>query len=197
MTEPANRITVRSYRTCFRVERRIYKLDRWRLPAPWGVPLRGIGYAAAALVAVLLLTRLPVLGGLLDDVHPVFRLGGVPMLAAYVLCAFEPDGRPAHRAIVARVRVRLRPRYVAAPRAVPAPGTIVRLADVTLAADERTSAYRPARVVGPARVVLRYPGRARRSGWRRRRMTITQTSATALDRGVTVTVPEGHELWVR
>ena len=31
---------IRSYRVCFSLERRIYKIDRWRLPVPWGVPLR-------------------------------------------------------------------------------------------------------------------------------------------------------------
>lgn len=197
MTGPTETLTISSYRACFRVERRIYKLDRWRLPVPWGVPLRGIGYAAAALVGVLVLSRVPVANVLLGGLHPAFRLLGIPIGVAYALCAFEPDGRPACRAIRARAGVRLRPRYVAAGRSVPAPGAVVRLGDVTLAADESASRYRRARIVGPCRIILRYPVRVHRSGLRDRRLALSQTSATPAERGTTVTIPERHELWLR
>ena len=197
MTAPEDRLTIRSFRECFHVERRMYKVDRWRLPVPWGVPLRGIGYAVVALVVVLILARVPVLGALLGVLPPALRLGLLPSVIAYLLCVIERDGRPAHRTLVALVRMRVQPRRVAAGRRVPAVGSRVGLGPVTFAADEHTSTYRAARIKGPSTVLLRYPARVRRSWLRPRRLTITQTSSTPVARGTTVTISERHELWVR
>ncbi|MBK5218679.1 MAG: hypothetical protein JJE35_02660, partial [Thermoleophilia bacterium] len=47
---------VRSYQRIFRPERRIYQIEGRALPVPGGVPLRWLGYATAALVAVLALS---------------------------------------------------------------------------------------------------------------------------------------------
>src|SRR5262249_27722777 len=55
MTVPDGRgdaLVITSYRTVFRYERRLYRIDRWRLPAPAGVPLRSLLYAPV--VATLL-----------------------------------------------------------------------------------------------------------------------------------------------
>ena len=46
---------IRSYQRIFRPERRIYQLEGRSLPVPGGVPLRWLGYATAALLAVLAL----------------------------------------------------------------------------------------------------------------------------------------------
>ncbi|HET7444532.1 MAG TPA: hypothetical protein VFJ57_07735 [Solirubrobacterales bacterium] len=46
---------IRSYQRIFVPERRIYQLEGRALPVPGGVPLRWLGYAVAALVAVLAL----------------------------------------------------------------------------------------------------------------------------------------------
>ncbi len=53
MTE--GREPIRSYQRIFRPERRIYQLEGRALPVPGGVPLRWLGYATGALVAVLAL----------------------------------------------------------------------------------------------------------------------------------------------
>jgi hypothetical protein len=45
--------TIRSYQRIFRPDRRIYQIDGRRLPLPGGVPLEWLGWAFAALVAVL------------------------------------------------------------------------------------------------------------------------------------------------
>src|SRR5918992_1366740 len=37
----AERLVIRSYRRVFEVDRRIYRVDRWALPVPGGVPLQG------------------------------------------------------------------------------------------------------------------------------------------------------------
>jgi len=44
---------IRSYQRIFRPERRIYQIEGRALPVPGGIPLRWLGYATAALVAVL------------------------------------------------------------------------------------------------------------------------------------------------
>jgi hypothetical protein len=67
------RLTIRSYRLCFRLERRIYKIDRFRFPVSWGIPLRSVAYAAGALLAMLVLQRAPVLGALASGLHPALR----------------------------------------------------------------------------------------------------------------------------
>ena len=49
------RVIIRSYRRVFEVDRRIYRVDRWALPVPGGVPLRAVGYFAATVLAVVIL----------------------------------------------------------------------------------------------------------------------------------------------
>jgi hypothetical protein len=44
---------IRSYQRIFRPERRIYQIEGRALPVPGGIPLRWLGYATVALVAVL------------------------------------------------------------------------------------------------------------------------------------------------
>jgi hypothetical protein len=44
---------IRSYQRIFRPERRIYQIEGRALPVPGGVPLRWLGYATGALLAVL------------------------------------------------------------------------------------------------------------------------------------------------
>lgn len=67
MSAPGSqRGVVRSYQRIFRPDRRIYQVEGRRIPIPGGVPLVWLGYATAALLAVLLLgARSPILGVLL------------------------------------------------------------------------------------------------------------------------------------
>jgi hypothetical protein len=44
---------IRSYQRIFRPERRVYQIEGRALPVPGGIPLRWLGYASAALLAVL------------------------------------------------------------------------------------------------------------------------------------------------
>lgn len=52
----SERQPVRSYQRIFRPERRIYQVEGHRLPVPGGVPLRWLGYAIGALLAVIALS---------------------------------------------------------------------------------------------------------------------------------------------
>jgi hypothetical protein len=109
---------VRSYRSVFRVDRRIYRVDRWALPVPGGVPLRGLGYFALALLAVVVLGRVPGVGA----VSPPVRYVIVPLAAAVFGTQAAPDGRVAHRFAADWLRLRLRPRRRSAGRRVPLEG---------------------------------------------------------------------------
>jgi hypothetical protein len=68
---------IRSYQRIFRPERRIYQIEGRSLPVPGGIPLRWLGYATGALVAVLALSSRSITIGLLVAV-----VGGAAGLAA-------------------------------------------------------------------------------------------------------------------
>jgi hypothetical protein len=51
-----DRSVVQSYARIFRPDRRIYAVEGYRLPVPGGVPLGWLGYAVAALVAIIVLS---------------------------------------------------------------------------------------------------------------------------------------------
>jgi hypothetical protein len=184
---------VRSYRLCFELERRIHKIDRWRIPVPYGVPVRGIGYAAGALAGLVVLGRLPLLGPLLAVVHPAIRLVVLPVAAGYLLCRLRIDGRPAHAAGLAWLNHRLAAKRLAAFRSIRGPGP-VRLGDIALAPDERLSRYRPALVKGPAALLLRYPATARRRG---RTLELSQRAGGPMWQGKRVSLGAGQRVRVR
>lgn len=156
-------LTIRSFRVVFSLERRIHKVDRWRLPVPYGIPLRGIAYWALALSAVVIAGSLPLTAPIVGMLPPPLRYAIVPVAVAYALTQVRVDGRSAHTALAAWIGFKLAPSCLSGFRRVPARGTVVRIDDVVLAPDERFARYRAAVVEGPARVVLRYPpsGRAR------------------------------------
>jgi hypothetical protein len=120
------KIVIRSYRRVFRVDRRIYRVDRWALPVPGGVPLRGLGYFAVALVAVLVLGALPVVGGALDAVSAPLRYVVAPLAVAVLAAQASPDSRPAHKFARYWLALRLRARRRSARRRVPVEGEPVR-----------------------------------------------------------------------
>src|SRR5947208_421942 len=111
------RLSIRSYRLCFALERRIHRIDRWRIPVPYGVPLRGIAYAAVAFAGVVVLSGLPVACELLGALHPALRLVILPAGVAYLACRLRVDGRPAHAAALAWVRYAIEPSWVVGFRA--------------------------------------------------------------------------------
>jgi hypothetical protein len=156
-------IPIRSYRVCFKVERRIHKIDRWRIPLPFGVPVRGAGYALALLAAVLVGGQLPLLGLFVSALPIPVRFVLLPIGGAYALSQWQIDGRPAHATAIAWSRMWLSPRRIAAFRRAPSPG-VVRFSGLTIAPDERTAQTRRAVIHGPAAIVLRYPFEARQRG---------------------------------
>lgn len=190
-------LTIRSFRVVFRLERRIHKVDRWRIPVPHGVPLRGIGYWAAALAVTIVLARLPIVGELIGALPTPIRLAVAPVAVAYLLAQVEVDGRSAHVALGAWARLKLSPSRIAGLKAVQRPGSVVRLADVTIAPDECSARYRSAVIRGPASVRLRYPpfGQIKR-GRRRASIHVWQLPGPPLSRARAVRIGQAQRMVV-
>lgn len=160
--------TVRSYRLVFRRRWRIFRIQGWRIPLPGGIELRLLGYWLAALAAIALLGSLPVLGVPVAALPASLRLLALPLAAAWLLCRWEVDGRPPHRALLGLLGWRLRPRHLAALRRVPAPGArFAPLGEIALAPDLTASAYPCGAVRGPSTLLLRYPVRVAADAIRR------------------------------
>ena len=115
----AEQLIVRSYRRVFQVDRRIYRVDRWVLPVPGGVPLRGVAYFVGALLAAVLAARLPVIGGLVGELAAPLRYVVLPFGVALLGTQVAPDGRVAHRFAWGWLCLRLRSRRRSSGRTVP------------------------------------------------------------------------------
>ena len=154
----AERLVIRSYRRVFEVDRRIYRVDRWALPVPGGVPLRGLGYLAATLGLVVLLEPLPGIGDLLGILSAPLRYVVLPLAIAVVATQAAPDGRSAHRFAGDWLRLRLRARRRSGLRSVPLEGEPVPWAGVLATRwDARAAQLHRARVQGPALVAFGVP----------------------------------------
>jgi hypothetical protein len=206
MVEPRG-IQLRGYRRVFRIERRLYKFDRWRIPYPHGVPLRGIGYFLAADLALLAFSRAPLAGALLGLLGPTVGFVGLPLLLAFALMQGRIDGRPPHHVLVSLAAWRLAPRELAGLEACPPRGAeVVPVEEVAVAFDGRESFPVAGRVRGPAAVTLRYPGElcaegappwvrdpVRRAARARRYRVRRREGAAPMLRGKVISVPRGRE----
>src|SRR4051794_14748517 len=154
----AERVIIRSYRRVFEVDRRIYRVDRWAWPVPGGVPLRAVGYFAAAVLAVVILGGLPGTEELVGMLSPPLRYVVVPLAVAVLGTQAAPDGRTAHRFASDWFRFRLRAHRRSA-------GRVVRLGDepgrwdgdLPVRWDADGGELHRARVRGPARVTFNVP----------------------------------------
>ncbi len=94
---------IRSYRRVFDLERRVYSVDRLRLN-PSGVPVRGVVYFVAVVLAVLVTSGVPLLGRALDLVPWYLRDLLLPGLAATLMALVRVEGRTFHHAARALLR---------------------------------------------------------------------------------------------
>lgn len=184
-------IEIRSFGVVFALDRRLHRIDRWRLPLPYGLPLRSIGYAAAALTLVLVLSSLPLIGLVLSGLPTPVRLALLPAAAAYALTSLKVDGRSAHEAGLGLARWWLGPRVRVGDRSGLAPGAIVVFGDVVVAPDGRGPRLRRGVVTGPARAAVRYRARTVEQ---RRSLVLSQVDGAPLDEGFTVDCPAGRRL---
>src|SRR3954468_10404007 len=114
----ADRVIIRSYRRVFEVDRRIYRVDRWALPVPGGVPLRAVGYFAAGVLAVVILGSLPLTSELVGMLSAPLRYVVLPLAIAVLGTQAAPDGRTAHRFALDWARFRWRAHRRSAGRVV-------------------------------------------------------------------------------
>jgi len=176
-------IHIRSYRVVFDLERRLHRIDRWRLPLPYGVPIRSLAYGAATLTIVLIASRSPGLGAALMAVPAPARLVLIPVTVALVLTRMNVDGRTAHRTAAAMIGFCARPKRVAAGRRAPAVGSRSQLDAISVAPDGRSSRLRRGIVRGAAVARVRYPVTLAE---RRRSLVVAQTDESPLDPGVRI-----------
>ncbi len=149
---------IRSYRSVFDLERRIYRIDRVRLN-PGGVPVRGVMYWLAILAATLIVGRVPLVGAVLHVFPWYMRELALPALAAALLSVVRVEGRPFHRAAVALARYAVAPRYVCRWRPCAAPDCRWAPAELLVLPDGCGARLRRLRYTGPG--VVRQPATGR------------------------------------
>jgi hypothetical protein len=142
---------IRSYRSVFDLERRIYRVDRVRLN-PGGIPVRGVLYFLALLLALALAARAPLLGDAMRAAPWYVREIALPALGAGLLTLVRVEGRPFHLAAAALLAHALGPRYLCglAPRA--APGRRWLPEDLLVLPDGSDARLRRLRYTGPGAV---------------------------------------------
>ena len=168
MTRQGERITVRRYRRVFHTDRRLYRVDRWAIPVPGGVPLLGMAYFGMTLLVVLILDGVPGFEQLLALLSPPLRYVILPAIVAVVGVQATPDGRSPHRFALDWARSRLRAPRWSAGRPVPEEGAPARWRRrMRVRRDADWPRLQRARVRGPATVTFNVPVRLRRN-WRGR-----------------------------
>ena len=190
--EDSGKVVIRSFRLVFdRGYRRLFKIDRYRLPFAYGLPILGILYTAVAALALMLAAKLPVAGPALAALPPPIHWIALPVGLAMVMLHWRPDGLKPHAALWAWLEAAFTVEDLSCWQPAERDGDGLALGEITCTPDGREDRYRPGRVSGPTRVVLRYPAR----GWQRgRRLHVEQTSEQPLYLGTQVTLRAGERI---
>jgi hypothetical protein len=149
-------IEIRSYRAVFDLERRIYRVDRLRLN-PGGIPVRGVVYFLAILLATLISGGLPLVGDAVGVLPWYLRDLALPVASATVLSVIRIEGRPFHQAAYALARYRVGPRRLAGARPCrtpAAPGECWHPREILLLPDGSDARLRRLRYTGPGAVLI-------------------------------------------
>jgi hypothetical protein len=142
---------IRSFRTVFDLERRIYRIDRLRLN-PSGIPLRGVAYFLASVAAALLAARLPLVGLLAQATPWYLREVAFPGALAALLALIRIEGRPFHLAALAVLRYACRARELAGLRPRCSRDRRLRPGELIALADGSDARLRRLRYRGPGAV---------------------------------------------
>ena len=154
------RVVIRSYALVFRMQRKLFKIDRWRLPLPGGLEIRAIVYAIVVLLADLVLSRVVLIGPVTDKLPAPLHWAILPGLVVFVLVKLEVEGRPPHRVIASLLAWWVGSKYFIGRLPAARPGPRAPIQTLWITPDWRGSRYRPAAVDGPTTVVCRYPANA-------------------------------------
>lgn len=149
-------LEIRSFRTVFDLERRIYRIDRLRLN-PQGVPVRGVVYALVIVSVLAAGERLPVAGAAVRALPWYARDLAAPGALAALLAALRIDGRPFHLAARAMARLAAGPRHLSGLTPARAPGRVWAPPDVLVLPDGSDARLRRLRFVGPGAVLVAKP----------------------------------------
>jgi hypothetical protein len=195
---------IRSYRTVFDLERRIYRVDRLRLN-PGGVPLRGVVYFLAILTGSLLVGRLPLVGALAQTLPWYMRELALPGTAAALLTLIKIEGRSFHLSALALLRYATGPRELAGLRPLTAADRRWHIHELVILADGSESRLRRLRYTGPGAVLVR--AAHVRTAWRpgplrglARRPSVTLTelpNRPSPARGQVIALAHGARLEIR
>ncbi len=188
---------MRSFREVFQIERRLFKVDRWRIPLRSGLEVRAIVYAIACYAGLLIARGIPPVAALHDLLPAPIGWLILPVGGALALARFRPDGRIPHHAALSVARWALSPRALAGLRPERGIGRpTLAISDVVMCADWRDG-DRPLHgdVVGPATITAR----------RHARLTATRGDAVlevsldgpALGRGHVLDLVAGERIEVR
>jgi hypothetical protein len=152
----SSQLEIRSFRSVFALERRIYRIDTLRLN-PSGIPLRGIGYAVVLILVALVAGAVPPTS-LLDGVIPWYLRDAVmPLGLAAVLGALRLEGRPFHVAAGALLGHGLGPRRLSMLGPLPWGGGRWHPPELLLIPDGSDARFRRLRYRGPGAVLIRQP----------------------------------------
>lgn len=153
MVEPAKHepIQIESYRAVFDLERRIYRIDRFKLN-PTGVPVRGVVYFLAVLACLLAAARLPVLGAAVTLVPWYLRYVALPGGVAAIAAVVRLEGRPFHLSARALARHALEGRDCVGLTRCTSIERRWRMDELVLLVDGSDSRLRRMRYVGPGTV---------------------------------------------
>lgn len=146
-------LEIRSYRTVFELERRIYRVDRLRLN-PQGVPVRGVVYALALIAAAAVGERLPAVGVAVHVLPWYVRELGAPVLLAALATTVRIDGRPCHLAGLALLRFAVEPRHLSALRPALRAGATWAPGDLVMLPDGSEPRPRRFRYAGPGAIIV-------------------------------------------
>lgn len=160
-TPSEHRVLIRSYALVFRMQRKLFKIDRWRLPLPGGLEIRAIVYAIVVLLGDLIVSRLALIGPLTDMLPAPLHWAILPGLLVFVLVKLEVEGRPPHKVISSLLGWWVRPKYFIGLLPAERPGIQAPIETLFVTPDWRSARYRPAEIDGPTAVVCRYPANAR------------------------------------
>jgi hypothetical protein len=190
--DESGKVVIRSFRLVFdRGYRRLFKIDRYRLPFAYGLPILGIVYAALVALALVLAAKLPAAGPGLAALPPPIHWVAIPVGVSMVMLHWRPDGLKPHVALWAWLEAAVTVRELSCWQPAERDHDELELGEVVCAPDGREPRYRAGRVSGPAEVLLRYPAR----GWQRgRRLHVEQTSDQPLYVGTQVTLRAGEQL---
>jgi hypothetical protein len=144
-------IEIRSYRSVFDLERRIYRVDRVRLN-PAGVPVRGAVYFLGLLAAALLVAALPLVGAPARLLPWYVRDLALPAGSAARLTMVRIDGRAFHLAAWALVGYAIGPSRIEGGGAAALSLTRWRPGELVMLPDGSEARLRRMLCRGPAQV---------------------------------------------